>query len=538
MPALVSARTVSGALAEQAGLGPERPFVNCGNGWVSYGEIDARSDALAGGLAGLGLQRGDRVAVLCPSTIQIVELLFAAAKLGAVIVPLNAYLKGDFLSYQLIDSEPKVLVTDLDGYQAAAGALAQTSVVHTVLIGPAGSATDILSYADLAVPGRPVVKAETGPDDLLAISYTSGTTGMPKGCMLSHGYYTVMHRGHCGPPGDWFADGDVVMTTTPLYNAGGHGLFLMIALCAGIPTIFEPEFHASTFIGRCREEGVTVTFMTGMAAVALLARPPSPRDRDHRLRITSWVPIAPAHRIQIAERFGVDAVQGQYGQTERVPMSVMPYPFPPDKAASSGRPVPDVEVLVVDEDDRAVPAGEVGEIVVRPRISSGLFSGYWRRPEDTLRSRRNLWHHTGDAGQFDADGFLRFVDRKKDAMRRRGYNVSSAELEQAITLHPNIAAAATYPVASALSEDDIMAAIVLEDDTGLTPEEFFEFIRGAVPYYAIPRYVDIRDRLPVNALQRVMKDTLRAQAVTSTTWDLEALGLVVAKADRRRSAGS
>jgi crotonobetaine/carnitine-CoA ligase len=188
---------------------------------------------------------------------------------------------------------------------------------------------------------------------------------------------------------------------------------------------------------------------------------------------------------------------------------------------------------VVDGDDREVPAGGVGEVVVRPRIPNAIYLGYWGKPEATIDAWRNLWHHTGDYGRMSEDGVLTFVDRKVDALRRRGENVSSMVLERAILAHPGIAEAAVHGVPSEMSEDDIKACLVAEPGRELTPEGLFAFFKETLPYFAIPRYVEVLPELPKTATLRVMKHLLRDRGVTEATWDLEALGLTVARDDRR-----
>jgi crotonobetaine/carnitine-CoA ligase len=184
-------------------------------------------------------------------------------------------------------------------------------------------------------------------------------------------------------------------------------------------------------------------------------------------------------------------------------------------------------VAIVDNADNQVPVGGEGEIVVRPRVPNAMYSGYWGKPGITLATWSNLWHHTGDFGRLDADGFVTFVDRKKDVLRRRGENVSALALENLIRTHTAVADVAVSPVPGAFGDDDIKASIVLADGASLEPGEFFEFMRGKVAYFAMPRYVDLRAELPVNALSRVMKHVLRDEGVTGAMWDLESLGLVL-----------
>jgi crotonobetaine/carnitine-CoA ligase len=198
-----------------------------------------------------------------------------------------------------------------------------------------------------------------------------------------------------------------------------------------------------------------------------------------------------------------------------------------------GRPSPSYDVRVVDDDDNDVPVGEPGEVVVRARQEDTLYTGYWADADATAEAMRNGWHHTGDVARFDEDGYLTFVDRKKDALRRRGENVSSVQLEAALVAHVKIAEAAIVAVPSEMTEDDIKACLVLASGESTSPEELFAFFRERLPFFAIPRYVEIVEGLPKTATMRVQKHLLRAAGVTPQTWDFEQLGLTLAREDRR-----
>lgn len=505
----------------------------CGDGRATYAEADERSDRVAAGLAEIGVKKGDRIAILAPNRPEILELYFACAKLGAVQVPLNAFLKGEFLRYQLADCGASVLVTDAAGYEAAAPILGELpGIGHVVALDrlPGGpTPVRIVAYADLATAARPPqVEVEEG--DLMSIVYTSGTTGLPKGCMLPHAYYCRVARLMCEA---WeVGEGDVIMTALPLFHGAARMMMVGAALWSGQTVVVEREFRPAPFLERITEVGATIVGGVGAMGVALLSLPPSPFDRSHRLRVAMWIPFTAEQQLAFEERFAVNVSAELYGQTECVPVTFSA-PKGERNRASAGRPAPDLEVQLVDDEDRPVPTGQVGEIVVRPREPYAIFSGYWQKPEETLRSFRNLWYHTGDYGRADAQGFITFVDRKKDALRRRGENVSSVELEAAIARHPKIAEAAVHAVPSQLTEDDIKACIVLKTGETIGPEELFTFFKDHIPYYAIPRYVEILPQLPKNAVGRVMKYVLRERGVTPSTWDLEAMGFRIPRSQRR-----
>jgi crotonobetaine/carnitine-CoA ligase len=238
-------------------------------------------------------------------------------------------------------------------------------------------------------------------------------------------------------------------------------------------------------------------------------------------------------RAEFTSRFGVPVVSDGYGQTECNPITQSPLAEQGPQSGSIGRPVPWLDVRLVDEDDVPVPPEATGEIVVRPHEPMVMFDGYWNNPQATVAVSRDLWHHTGDIARLGDDGYLIYVDRKKDSMRRRGENVSSVELENAISRHPRIAAVATHAVPSPLGEDDIKAWIVLADGAEeFSPEELHRFFAASLPYFAIPRYVEFIEALPVNALGRVLKYKLRERPHAGG-WDFEVLQLMVDKEARR-----
>jgi crotonobetaine/carnitine-CoA ligase len=267
----------------------------------------------------------------------------------------------------------------------------------------------------------------------------------------------------------------------------------------------------------------------------LLAQPPRADDAKHPFRLAVWVPLGADEQLAFERRFATPVISEGYGQTECVPITNSDPDGFRDRA-TSGLVSPLLEVRIVDESDDEVPLGQPGEIVVRPRVPNAMYSGYWGKPEITTTTWSNLWHHTGDHGRMDDRGCLTFVDRKKDVLRRRGENVSALALENVIRKHPAVSDVAVSGVPADVGEEEIKASLVLRAGAALTPESFFEFIQREVPYFAVPRYVDIRSELPMNALSRVMKHVLREEGVTEDMWDLPALGLVATRAARAVAA--
>jgi crotonobetaine/carnitine-CoA ligase len=527
------ARVIGDRLAQWAGAEPDRRFVRCGGPWLTFGEVHERSDRVAAGMAQLGVARGERVALIAPNREEYLLSFFACAKLGAVIVPINTFLRGEFLRHQLADSGAATLITDTAGLREAANLLGELpDLQRAVALDDDGVdlPVETIPYRKLeAAEGAPP-RPDLSPSDLAGVLYTSGTTGLPKGCMMSHGYYLAIPKPYF--ENGWYGDDDTILTPFPLFHTSGQAITLMAGLTEGAALCFETEFHASSFIARAKEVDATVLWGVGAMGMAVLAQPPAASDRDHRVRLAMWVPMSPEAQATFEERFGIPVISEGYGQTECTP-ATMNQVTGARKRHTAGRPTSGVEVRLVDDHDRDVAIGAVGEIVIRPVEPDVMFMGYWRQPEATLAAWRNLWHHTGDCGRADEDGFITFVDRKKDALRRRGENVSSMEVEGAIMRHPAVERAAVHAVPSDLTEDDIKVCLTLRPGQGVTPEEFFEFCRTTLPYFAVPRYVEVLDALPLNAMGRIMKHVLRERGVTPGTWDLEAMGLVVARDDRR-----
>jgi crotonobetaine/carnitine-CoA ligase len=528
-------RIVGELLREQARATPQSRFITCGASELSFAALDARTDAIAAGLAAAGVVQGDRVAIVSTNRIEMVELFFAVAKLGAIQAPLNIYLKGDFLAYQLMDSQARVLVVDSSAAAAVAPLLERLTELRLLVLldddGPALGAPSmqVRRYGELALDAAPS-RVALKPTDLMSIVYTSGTTGQPKGCMLSHGYYTRV--GHVMGEAHEYRPDDVLMTALPLFHGAARMMVLMAGLLHGLRVVIEPEFRASGFLARAAEVGATVAYGVGAMGVALLGAPPSASDRAHKLRAMMLIPF-PADRQQVfMDRFGIDVWAEGFGQTECVPVTWSALSGERQRA-SCGRPAPDLDVALLDDDDLPVPPGMVGEICVRPRRPLAMFSGYWGKPEATVEAFRSVWYHTGDYGRADADGFIAFVDRKKDAVRRRGENVSTQELEASVAQYPGIVEVAAHAVPSDATDDDIKLCIVLAKDVSTTPRELFGFFKERLPYFAMPRYVEFMPELPKNALARVMKHELRKRPMTAAVWDFQALGFSVAYNERR-----
>jgi crotonobetaine/carnitine-CoA ligase len=383
----------------------------------------------------------------------------------------------------------------------------------------AGTALQVLTLEELSA-AEPARHEPTGPGDLLAISYTSGTTGRSKGVRVPHAQaYTYASWADAGVPGE----GATVLVTLPLFHLSGQWYGLLQSLIAGATCVIRPRFSPNSFWPEVREYGVTHTMLLGAMAQMLLSRPPLPSDADTSLQLAVVVPLPPGVD-GFRSRFGCD-VATVYGMTE----CGIPLTAPPGTVVEggAGRPRPGYQVRIVDEDDREVPPDTVGELVVRPDEPWTVMDGYHGLPEATALTFRNLWLHTGDAFSRNAEGEHFFRDRIKDSLRRRGENISSFEVEATVNSHPAVAESAVVAVPSDLTEDDLKVVVVLRDGEVLDPAELVTFLSSRMPYFTVPRFVEVLDALPKTPTQKVRKAELRAAGVTGATWDRESAGVVV-----------
>src|SRR5277367_3175497 len=528
-------RTLGEWLREEAALDPGRPFVQCASDWITLAELDQRSDRVAAALQNAGVEKGDRVAINLTNRIEYVVLIYALAKAGVIQVPLNTYLRGDFLRHQLVQTTPKIYIGDNEAIQMLAPIMPTLSAQPLiVLVGEAAADLPVrpaLTYAQLEDCAAELVITDVVPNDVCTIIYTSGTTGPSKGCTITHGYYCNLVNVFVDA--GWYEKGDIVFGANPLFHFSGQTWLVAAALAIRGSAIVEPAFSASKYMARIRETGATAALGMGAMGMAILAQPPDDEDRNHKLRHITFMPSTAEFIEQFEKRFGIAPFAEVFGQSECWP-ALLGDPRGKRRPGSMGKLTKGLQVKIVDDNDVEVPVGVSGEIVVRPDEPFRLFSGYWNDDHATVQNFLNLWHHTGDRGLVDEDGYFWFADRKKDSLRRRGENVSSIELEQAIIAHPAIAQAAVHSVPSELGEDDIKLCLVLVAGCAIEPAELFEFLRKSMPYYAIPRYFEVMDSLPANVNGRVQKFVLRERGITETTFDFEKLGHVVARGDRRK----
>lgn len=518
-------RTVPALLRRQATRFGDRALLAIGGVHWSHAEAWPRAARRAAALHAAGIERGDRVALMCGNRIELLETFLACGWIGAVAVPLNTASMGPQIGHALADSGAVLLVAEaaylprLEHAELSRCALRRVWVLDggTAAAPAAPAGLDVEPWPDTDDALAPCEAGTIGPGDLLAILYTSGTTGAPKGVMCPHAQYVAWGLNTARILG--LRDDDVLCTTLPLFHINALNTFAQAAV-TGSKVVYESRFSASGFWAAMKAHDASVVYLLGAMVPILLAQPPGPHERGHdgahrvRIGLGPGVPAAAAEAFRA--RTGVDLIEG-YGSTE-TNFVIASRPGAP-RDGSMGHVQPGFEARVVDEHDAERPPGEAGELVLRADEPYAFALGYWGLPQQTVDAWRNLWFHTGDRVVREADGAFRFVDRLKDAIRRRGENISSFEVEQVLLCHPDVAAAAVFPVRSELAEDEVMAAVVPKPGVRLDADTLWHFCEPRLPYFAVPRYVDIVDELPRTENGKVQKFRLRERGLTPTTRD-------------------
>ncbi len=515
--------TVARELAERADTEPERPFVACDGVQLSYGDVDGCAARLAGAFRALGVGPGDRVCLMLPNGIPFVLAWFAVMRLGAVAVPINTAYRGDLLAYVFNDSGASLIVVDEELLDRIAFVEDRVTTVRRVVVvtGERSAAVTLRlptsPFEDL-LDGAPLAVSDVGDIAPAAIMYTSGTTGPSKGAVLCHRgvlAFARNHAVHCG-----ITPGDVCYTCLPLFHAIALALTTLGSLLTGAEVAIGRRFSATTFWDEIRSSGATYASITGSIAQILMKQPACRGDRDHRLRVVYAIPAPAAIYEAFERRFGTRFIEA-YGATDGQIPIYMPLDAP--RIGAAGKLIPGFDLRVVDERDDAVPTGQVGEIVYRSHEPYTMMLGYHGKPEATLEAWRNFWFHSGDLGFLDTDGYLHFVDRKKDSIRRRGENISSYEVERVVNDHPAVLECAAVAVPSDVGEDEVKIVIVVEPGTTLAPEALMAWCEPRLPYFMVPRYVEVVDALPKTPNEKVQKYRLRESGV-GRAWDREKAG--------------
>jgi carnitine-CoA ligase len=470
---------------------------------------------------------GDRVLLMAPNSAAFVLSWFGAAVAGMVEVPINTAYRGRFLEHQVTVAAPRVAVIDAAyAERFVASRDACGAIERFYVLGGASEVEDacgqLVAHGWVAEPwDRLVADAprDALPDvrhhDPVGILFTSGTTGPSKGVTMSHAHM-YFFADECVSL-TRLTDADTYLVMGPLFHGNAQFLAAYPALIAGARFVLHERFTASRWIERIRDSGATVTNFVGVMMDFVWKQPRRDDDAENNLRCVFAAPTAP-YVDEFRERFGIEAFVEVFGLTETSMPILSPYGQPRPTGAAGLLDATHFDVRLVDpETDEEVPDGEMGELVVRPRLPWITTLGYYGMPDRTVEAFRNLWFHTGDGMRRDADGWFYFVDRLKDALRRRGENISSYEVESPILEHPEVleCAVVAVPADHAAGEDEVLAAVVTAPGSELTAADLWEWCDERIPAFAVPRYLRFVDALPQTPSGKIRKLDLRGEGASA-----------------------
>jgi crotonobetaine/carnitine-CoA ligase len=514
--------TVPAVLDRRAEQFGDRIMMSIAGTPVTFAQMRARTCAAANVLTERGVQRGETVALFTGTCQEWVYFWLGAARIGAVTAAINGASKGDFLSHALRLSRAKVIVTDAERQARAAEVANGVDTVTSTLV-QGDSLADLLADAPTTTP--PAAPAES--DDIGALFFTSGTTGPSKAVATTWHY---LFRTAATVASAWeFGAGDVLWTAMPLFHLSAAPTVLVPMLVGGT-SVLAAGFHPGTAWDEIRACGAAGFAGAGAMVSMLWNQPADPRDAELPLRFLSAAPIWADIYRGIERRYDCRIVT-MYGMTEAFPIA---YKSVSDVGApgTSGRVNPDFEVRIVDRRGHPLSAGEVGEIACRARTTHAMSEGYVSSASGGAGLRVDPhpeWFRTGDLGVLDHDQNLTYVDRVKDSLRRRGENISSVEVEQTVMRHPAVLEAAAVGIPSELGEDDILVVVTLRPGGQLDHVELLDFCSECMPYFCVPRYLEVLDEIPKNVIGRVRKDVLRGRGLGAGAWDREAHGYVLSR---------
>ena len=504
---------VSHLLADRAEKFPEKVAIYAEHENLTYSQLAQRAASFAGGLSQLGVAPGERVATMLPASTAYLTAWFGVVWAGAIDVPINNDFKGEFLRHILVESGARTIVIDAQFLSRLDG-LEIPELRRVICVGDSQN-NKVIPFEQVAT-GNAIGPVDREERDIAYVMYTSGTTGPSKGAILPN--RTALWNAFAWIDILALTANDVAYSMFPLFHVTARSAVVTSSFWAGASVVLRSGFSVSRFWEDIRATNATFFAYMGSVVHLLNAEPKHELDSQNAVRVAFGAAAPPAIIADFEQRFGLELLE-VYGSTELGPASA---PAPGKvKRGTMGRICPHLDIQIQDPETGAGLAnGLPGEICARPTVPMGLFAGYWSRPDATIDAFRDLWFHTGDRGLLDEDGYLVFVDRIKDCIRRRGENISSFEVERSVNEHPAVRESAAYAVPSDVGEEEVMVAIVLEPNHTIDPMQLREFCERTMPRFAVPAFVRIVSELPKTPSQRVQKFLLRAEGVVAGSFDI------------------
>ena len=525
-------RTVGQVLRHASQCLTDKPLlIDIEGDTLTYREADRRADQIAHGLAQLGIEHQEPVLFMLPDGIDLVVLFLGLARRGAIEVPINLSYRGAFLSRIINDSCARTLIIAGNFLERLEQICDELTDLRRCVIYPAPpddlsprleKKFEIVGFDTLLSDNDTPYESELRLSDLVGIMYTSGTTGVSKGVMVCHAQaYRYAHNvsgNHGLVPRDRFYTSGL-----PLFHIAGQWGVVYGSMIRGATAVLRRGYRNAYFWQDIREYGCTVAIMIGAIANFLWQQAAREDDADNPLERVCVYPVMTEYKA-FAKRFGV-SLSTAYGSSETPAPCKHPMgePFPTNQCVGFIKDTVDCKIL--DEHDTPCPTGVVGEICIRPHNPWEITLGYWNNPEQTVKAFRNLWFHTGDAGYIDEQNRLYFVDRLTDSMRRRGENISSMEVEDVVNQHPCVLECAVFPVTADESEQEVMVSVSPQPGSVVDPVDLVKFCNLRMPYFMVPRYIDILENIPKTPTGKMQKFKLRQQGVTESTWDRVQAGI-------------
>jgi len=473
---------------------------------TTYKDLQEWSEAGAFGLQKMGVRQGDRVAIFTPSSLEFIISWFAAVKLGAAVVPVNIMLKARESKYILENAEVNTLIvhqSQVDMVNSLRAGLPFLKNLAVVGNQPPGGCLSFPALLSERPPGEMTV--DCAPDDTATIIYTSGTTGFPKGAMITH---ANLYSNVQGIIGALHLDEQMVrVSVTPLFHAMGLTVNVLAVVFLGATAVIQAKLDFEEFLKANMK--YRATMVSGAPALHyMLVHDP----RTEKYDLSSWkvgmsgsAPLPVEVLRKFEEKFKIPMVEA-YGLTEITTAATANPLFGVRKPGSVGLPLPGLEIKIFDDQDREIPAGEIGEVVVR---GPAVMKGYYKNPESTAETLKGSWLHTGDLGKIDEDGYVYILDRKKDMIICSGYNVYPREIEELLHTHPAILEAAVIGLADPKRGESPMAFVILKPGQKASAEELIQFSRDNLAAYKVLKAVKFLDEFPRNPNRKVLKRELR-----------------------------
>ena len=513
-------RTVHGVVETLAACRGRDIFLYYQDQTYSYAAINDSANQVAAGLQQLGIVKGDKVAIMMSNRPEFLFSWFGVSKLGAVEVPINIAHRGELLAYMLNKADCVALLIDAEYVEQLRAVLPQLTMLKHIIILDEGQGSKLdgreLTYRALTANSGDYRATQVAFSDPTAIMFTSGTTGPSKGAVVPQNYQLSLAEMIINMA--QYTEADCLYNALPLFHGNAQTLSTIPALMSGARMVLAKRFSASGFWDDVRRYNCTeFNYIGGILPILLKAEPTS-SDADNPLRIMIGAGANKETFAAFEQRFNVKLVES-YGMSEiGAPLGNK---LDDRKPGSCGVLNPDYQIRLIDDLGNEVGANTPGELLVRPLKPYSMMLEYYAMPEKTVEAWRDLWFHTGDYLQRDDQGYYYFVDRKKDALRRRGENISSFEVERGVNSHPAVLESAAVAVKSELGEDEVMICVALRANQQLTAESLVEHCKERMAYFMVPRFIRFMSALPKTPTERVQKYLLREQGVTLDTYDRE-----------------